>query len=127
VLAVSGNRDRADLRALVVEDEAMIAMLIEDMLLDAGCTAVDVAGRMDSAMRFAETGSYDFVILDVNLGGTPSYPIADVLAKRDIPVIFATGYGVGGLKASYAGAPTLQKPFVRADLEAIISGILSVR
>jgi len=105
----------------------MIAMLIEDMLLDIGCAAVEVAGRMDAALRLAEEGDFDFVILDVNLDGTPSYPIADVLGKRGIPVIFATGYGVGGLETAYAGAPTLQKPFMRADLEAIVSRILPAR
>jgi CheY-like chemotaxis protein len=123
---VSRGRDDPA-RALVIEDEPMIAMLIEDMLLDFGCATVEVAGRMDAGLRLAESGDYDFVVLDVNLDGAPSYPIADVLGRRGIPVIFATGYGMGGLAAAYAGGPTLQKPFGRADLEATVSRVLAAR
>jgi CheY-like chemotaxis protein len=98
-------------RILLVEDEAMIAMLVEDMLEDLGHALVRVATRLEEAVAAAEIESVDLAILDLNLGGTLTYPAADVLAERGIPFIFATGYGSGGLKEAYSAQPTLQKPF----------------
>ena len=81
------------LRVFIVEDEGLVAMLIEDMLTDLGHEIAAVAARMEDALRDAKTGSFDFALLDVNLDGTPSYPIADILKARGIPFVFATGYG----------------------------------
>ena len=108
-------------RVLIIEDEALIAMLIEDMLIDLGHEIAGIASRMADAIREAENGSFDFAILDVNLDGTPSYPVADILKARGIPFVFATGYGPKGLDPSHAGTATLQKPFLHADLEAALS------
>lgn len=112
-------------RVLLVEDEGMIAMLIEDMLVDLGFEVAETAARLDNALRAAETGSFDLALLDLNLDGTESYPVADILRARDIPIIFASGYGSTGLGAAYAGTPILQKPFHLADLEAATSRALS--
>jgi CheY-like chemotaxis protein len=103
-------------RVLLVEDEAMIAMLVEDMLDELGHELVSVASRLDEALAAAGTASVDVAILDLNLGGVLSYPVAEVLAERGIPFVFATGYGGGGLKEAYADRPTLHKPFVRQAL-----------
>jgi CheY-like chemotaxis protein len=105
------TQDATGRRILLVEDEAMIAMLVEDMLEDLGHELVRVANRLEDAVAAAGTEAIDLAILDLNLGGVLTYPAADALAERGIPFIFATGYGSGGLKDGYADRPTLQKPF----------------
>ena len=112
-------------RALVVEDESIVAMLVEDMLLDLGAN-VEVAMRLCDALRQAREGAFDFAILDINLGdGDRSEAVADVLAARCIPFVFATGYGEHGLAARYFAVPTLQKPYHRHDLELLIGRVVS--
>lgn len=118
-MSTSGAR----LRILVIEDEAMVAMLIEDMLEDMGHDVGAVASRMQDALDIAQTGTFDLAILDVNLDGQPSYPIADILKGRGVPFVFATGYGAKGLKPEYTGTPTLAKPFGRADLQMLLSQV----
>ncbi len=113
------------LRVLVIEDEAMVAFLIEDMLTEMGHEVGAVASRIQQALDLARTGTFDFAIVDVNLDGQPSYPIADVLRERGIPFVFATGYGVKGLDAQFAGASTLAKPFVMADLQKLLAELLN--
>ena len=108
------------LRVLVVEDEAMVAMLIEDMLIDCGCGAVSVAGRMDQARQKLDSDTYDFAILDLNLSGEWTYPLADKLLEKGTPFVFATGYGSTLLEGVYASVPTLQKPFQLEDVERVL-------
>lgn len=115
------------LRVLVVEDEAMVAMLLEDMLLDLGCRAVEIASRLDTGVRAAQQGDFGFAVLDVNLDGVKSFPIADALRLRGIPFIFASGYGTSGLEQRYADVPTLQKPFRAADLASMVASALGDR
>ncbi|HVJ55777.1 MAG TPA: response regulator [Aliidongia sp.] len=112
-------------RVLLVEDEGMIAMLIEDLLIDIDCEVAATAAQLDEAVKAAETGAFDFAIVDVNLSGKSSYPVAAILKSRGIPFLFATGYGTHGLSADYAETPTLQKPFMRADLSAAVERLLS--
>jgi len=108
------------LRILVVEDESLIAMLIESMVEDLGHTVGAAAARLDEAVRLAGTERFDLALVDVNLNGEMSYPVADVLGSRGIPFVFATGYGASGLDPRYRHVPALAKPFSRADLEKII-------
>ncbi len=103
-------------RILVVEDEMMIAMLLEDMLADLGHTVIGVAGRLDSALDMARKTDVDIAILDVNLSGEPSFHVAQVLVERGLPFMFATGYGVLGLEAPFQDTLTLKKPFELNDL-----------
>ena len=110
------SQDTASRRVLLVEDEAMIAMLVEDMLEDLGHELVRVATRLEEALAAVRNEAIDLAILDLNLGGVLTYPVADALAERSIPFIFAAGYGSGGLKEAYAGRATLQKPF---NMEAL--------
>lgn len=114
------------LRLLVVEDETMIAMMLEDMLDTLGCVVVDVAGTLSRGLDLAdnEALSLDGAILDVNLGGEKVYPVAERLAARGVPFIFCTGYGLTGLEASFAHVPTLAKPYLREDLEDILVSAL---
>ncbi|WP_407290681.1 response regulator [Stutzerimonas zhaodongensis] len=105
---------------LVIEDEALVGMLLEDMLQDIGCEHVELVPRFADGMKAAESGSYDLAVLDVNLDGINSFPIAERLIARSIPLIFATGYGSVGMDPRYAHVPTLQKPFFFADLERVV-------
>jgi CheY-like chemotaxis protein len=102
----------------------MIAMLVEDMLAEAGCEHVHTVGRLKEALEAAENGTFDFAILDLSLAGHLTYPVADVLKARSIPLMFVTGYGAAGLKAAYADSLTLQKPFRQPDLESAIARLL---
>jgi two-component SAPR family response regulator len=112
-------------RVLIVEDEALIAMLIEDMLAEIGCEAVGPATRLDRALAMAATESLDLAVLDVNLGSEQSFPVAEMLQKRGIPFVFATGYGSKGLDARFEHNITLKKPFEAHQLERAISRALS--
>ena len=110
----------AGLRVLVVEDEMMVSMLIEDMLTDLGCSVVGPASRLDEAIALAEAGGIDCAVLDVNLGGQPICPLADLLRTQGRPFAFATGYGDAGLRDVDRGCPVLQKPFREGDLARVL-------
>jgi len=114
------------LRLLVVEDEAMIALMIEDMLDMFGCVVVDVAGTLARGLAIAsdEQLSIDGAILDINLGGEQVYPVAERLRKRGVPFIFCTGYGRAGLAPSFAHVPTLAKPYQAEDLEHMLVAVM---
>jgi DNA-binding response OmpR family regulator len=133
--AADGNRGAIEhmdapagtLRVLVIEDESMVAMLIEDMLREMGHQAGAIATRMADARREAETGSFDFAIVDVSLQGEPSYAIANILRARGIPFVFATGHDATGLDPGYGAALALQKPFRSEDLRAALSLVMASR
>ena len=108
------------LRVLVVEDEMMVSMLIEDMLDELGCAIVGPASRIDEATTLAREADMDCAVLDVNLGGQPIFPLADMLRERGVPFAFATGYGDAGLRDVDRGAPVLQKPFREGDLARVL-------
>ena len=103
----------AGLRVLVVEDEALVAMTIEDTLEEFGCEVVGPAGTLRTALRMAEreSGRLDGALLDVNLGGEKVYPLADFLIRKDVPFVFLSGYGPEGLDPAYAPATVVKKPF----------------
>ena len=83
----------------------MIAMMIEDYLEHLGCTVVATAARLEDALESAQTLAVDVAVLDVNLAGQLSYPVAIVLRRRNIPFLFATGYGAVGLPSELSDAP----------------------
>lgn len=124
----SGHNEAADLspatdeinlkgrRVLVVEDDPMVAMLLVDMLEEIGCEIVAVASHLEDALENAQRLSFDLAILDVNLEGANTFHVAELLAKRGIGFVFATGYGKAHLPADLANAPLLQKPFVERDV-----------
>jgi DNA-binding response OmpR family regulator len=104
-------------RVLLVEDEALVAMLVEDFLTELGFEVVGPAMRLEPALQMAATADIDFAVLDINLAGKHSFPIAQVLRQRGISFLFASGYGVAGLAEGFETSPVLQKPFDRSDLE----------
>lgn len=111
-------------RVLLVEDESLVAMNVEDMLLDLGCEVV-VAMRLDKALEYARIEPFDLAVLDVNLGDARSYPVADLLFERCTPFVFATGYGKLGLEEAYQAVPVLQKPYQAAPLEHLLIRLLT--
>ena len=112
------------LKVLVVEDEALVSMLVEDMLTDLGCTIVGPAAEIEEALRLAGAADIDAALLDVNLGGRPIFPVADALKARGVPFAFASGYGEAGLTEDHKGATVLQKPFREADLRRVLEGLV---
>jgi len=113
-------------RVLVVEDEMMIAMLVEDMLAELGCSVVGPAHALDTALALVRTEpGLDAALLDVNLGGQPVFAVADALREKGVPAIFSTGYGDGALRDVDRGSQVLQKPFRAGDLAKALSAALS--
>ena len=111
------------LRVLVVEDEALVSMLVEDMLSDLGCTVIGPAAELEEALRLAGSAEMDAALLDVNLGGRPIFPVADALKARGVPFAFASGYGAAGLSEGHRGSLVLQKPFRESDLRRILESL----
>jgi CheY-like chemotaxis protein len=104
-------------KVMVVEDDALVSMLLEANLRDLGCEVVAIAGRLDDALEKAGKVTMDVAMLDINLAGKLSYPVAGVLRSRGIPFVFATGYGTIGLPAEFQGSPVLSKPYSQRQLE----------
>lgn len=98
-------------RVLIVEDEAMISILFEDMVCDLGGYVVGPAARFEQAMGLALQADFDLAVLDVNVDGLAVYPIADVLRCRGIPFIFVTGYDSSVVPQRYQHSCVLTKPF----------------
>lgn len=96
---------------LVVEDEAMIRMMVADMLEDLGYAVAAEAGGLDDAIKLAQSADFDIALLDVNLNGKSIEPVADIVEGRGLPLVFASGYGAGGLPEKFRNRPALQKPF----------------
>ena len=103
-------------RVLVVEDEGVVAMVLEDYLLELGYAVAGVAARLELGLQLAQEAAIDLAILDVNLAGKLSYPIAQLLHARGIPFLFATGYGTAGRPDEFRDIPTLTKPYGIDDL-----------
>jgi DNA-binding response OmpR family regulator len=110
---------------LLVEDEALIRMMLVDMLEELGHAVVAEAGGIQDALRLAHDPSFEIAILDINLGGPTSAPVAEILAKRAVPFVFASGYGEGGVPEGFKNRPMLRKPFQMDDLDRAIRAALA--
>jgi CheY-like chemotaxis protein len=104
-------------RVLVVEDESLIAMLVEDGLETLGYEVVGPVGTVDAALRIVEQTPFDLALLDINLGGKQSFPIAEALESRGIPYVFLTGYDRSSLPLAFQHRFGLQKPFRMSALQ----------
>jgi len=110
-LVVNGNH------ILVVEDEALVAMVVTDALTELGYEVVGPFGRPPDALAAISNGTISAAVLDINLAGTLVYPVADELVARGIPFIFVTGYGVESVEKRFAHVPVLAKPIERETLQ----------
>ncbi len=103
-------------RVLVIEDEAIVAMLIEEMLLDLGCQIAGHARTLPEALAAARDDDFDIAVLDVNLAGQQSYPVADALTARRIPFVYLSGYGASALRPNEPVWRICRKPFTGPSL-----------
>lgn len=103
-------------RILVVEDEFIVAAMLCDTLEDEGAVPVGPVGRLGEALDAVAAGGFDAVVLDWNLAGEPSLPIAAALAERGVPFVIATGYG--SVEAPFNDRPILGKPYISGQLIA---------
>lgn len=114
-------------RILIVEDESLVAMLLETILEDMGCTPVGPASSVDEGLAFLDgEQDLDGALLDVNVAGTEVFPVAAALKARGVPFVFSTGYGEGGLPAEWKGQSTIQKPFTEAAVRDALMKALGV-
>ena len=111
-------------RVLIVEDELLVALLVEEFLLDFGCTPAALCSNVAEALEALESGAFDLAVLDVNLGGERSYPIADALATRGIPFLFVSGYGNEAMPSDHSDWKVCAKPFTENDLATMLSTVL---
>jgi DNA-binding response OmpR family regulator len=111
----------ADLDVLVVEDEAIISFLVEDMLRELGARDVWIASSVETALAKLKEKRPGLAILDVNLGGVSAYPVAERLEAAGIPFLFASGYGQAGIGPAWSTIPVIQKPF---DMDGLTAGLM---
>ena len=112
-------------RILIVEDEFLLAVLIEETLQSFGCETIGPFTKLELGLKASRQESFDLAILDINLNGTMAYPLADELLSRGIPFLFLTGYAAKDLPEAYRSLNRLQKPFdpnvIRKTLEQLFA------
>ena len=109
---------------LIAEDEMTVAMMLEDLMERAGYRVLLVA-RLERGLELAASEPIDAAILDVNLAGQTSFPLADALQQRRIPFMFASGYGREGLSERHRDAMVLQKPYGMSELKSALCALLA--
>lgn len=125
--ADSGQRFLDRLSVLVVEDEAIISFLIEDMLSELGASDVRHAGTLADALAQLDARPPDIAVLDVNLGGERVYPVAERLDAAGIRFIFMTGYGRSGMDPRWSARSVVQKPFNLETMASALKDVLDSR
>lgn len=110
------------IRLLLVEDEALIAMMAEDLVEALGHQIVVTAATLGEARAACRDVKFDAALLDVNLNGENSMEIAAHLKARGCPLAFTTGYGASGIDSAHTDMPVLTKPYALAELEAVLTG-----
>jgi DNA-binding response OmpR family regulator len=125
-MAAAAEADKLrGLRVLLVEDELLIADLVQGMLTELGCEVIGPALSLKHAQAFASDGTrIDAALLDVNIAGQQVYPFATVLSDRNIPIAFVTGSGSDGMPTQWQNYPTVQKPLDRNELAAVLKGMV---
>lgn len=119
--------DATPTRVFIIEDEFMLVMLLEELLPTLGYEVAGTAASLDQALGQLPALDTDMAVVDVNLAGTESFPVADALRERGIPFLFTTGYGQEGLPERFADTPVLAKPFRRHDIEAALARLQATR
>jgi CheY-like chemotaxis protein len=121
----SVSTPRPGLRILVVEDEVIVAMMLEDILTELGHHVVGPIHRVNKALEIAQNDPIDIALLDVHVAGAEVYAVAERLEARHIPFVFTTGYGKAGLRDAFSARPVLQKPFSVQSLSDILATALN--
>jgi CheY-like chemotaxis protein len=119
------NDQTSGIKVLVVEDEFLVLLALTEMLEELGYQIAATAARLEDAIVLAKSGDFDLAILDVNLGGKRSYPVADILNDAAKPFLFSTGYDQ--LDTRYRQYARLQKPYRQEDLASALASILGIR
>ena len=122
---MTGGNGTQPRNILIVEDEMLIALDIEQMLIELGHTIVAVCSRLPAALVAAGGDKVDFAVLDINVAGVPSFPVAEVLRSRSVPFLFLSGYGARGLIEGFTNDLVLSKPFTKDDLELMVLSALA--
>ncbi|TPL21092.1 response regulator [Mesorhizobium sp. B2-4-9] len=112
-------------RVFLVEDDDLVAMSVEDMLADLGCTVAAQARSVPEALEKARAEEFEVALLDVSLHGNKVFPVAEFLSDQGIPFAFASGYGRAGLPQAFRTRPVVPKPFELAELSAALTAALS--
>jgi CheY-like chemotaxis protein len=112
-------------RIFLVEDEALVGLLMRDILEDIGCTVTGPVSDLSEAIEVAKAGGFDAAVLDVNLGGSFAYPVAELLQADGTPFVFLTGYAQDGIDERFGAAPILRKPIEREALETALRTALA--
>lgn len=115
-----GPMDEIKQRILIVEDEAMLALVLEQDLADAGYQTIGPFTDVQTASRAACEEQFDKAVLDINLRGEMSYPVAQSLWERNIPFLFLSGYGAESMPEHFRGLPRLSKPYESRQLLQLI-------
>jgi CheY-like chemotaxis protein len=113
-------------RIMIVEDEALVAMSLAELVEELGFSVIGPFGRVRDAATALKDGGIDAAILDVNLGGEMVYPLADVLREGRVPFVFMTGYGAESIERRFANVPVLQKPVEPQALRGIFTRLGSL-
>lgn len=120
----SASTPPSGLRILIVEDEAVVAMMLEDILIELGHQVVGPVSRVSKALEIVQDTPLDLALLDIQVAGSEVFPVAEFLDERRIPFIFTSGYGRTGLRGSFRDRPVLQKPFSVKSLSDILESVL---
>jgi CheY-like chemotaxis protein len=120
---MQATRPLEGLHVLVVEDEAAVALMLEDFLTERGAAVVGPAADADSALRLIAAGRIDCAVVDYGLVGGTSLPVADALLTRGVPFLFASGYDVSSIDPRYAEVPRLDKVYSGEELLRVIVGL----
>ena len=123
LVPLSGGNGR---RVLLVEDETLVGVMMRDLLTELGISVVGPLCSVAETVSVLSAQEFDCAILDLNLGGNPVYPLADLLTERAIPFFFVTGYGSESIDPRFAAIPVLQKPIAREALEDIVRSTMGL-
>jgi CheY-like chemotaxis protein len=121
---VSMDKILSGKKILVVEDEIIVLMMLEGLLEDMGCEAIVSASTNESAIALVQSQKFDAAMLDMNLNGRSSSDVADALALRGVPFVYATGNSTHDNRDGFSNRPMLRKPFGDAEFSRVILSLL---
>ena len=123
----AGGKDLAGAKVLVLEDETLVSMMVEDMLADLACEVIGPFARLDQAIEAVQAlgEPVDVALLDVNLGKTQSFPLAEILRDKGVPFVFTTGYDDSGIPSEWRDRPALRKPFMLHHMKEALEKALA--